>query len=290
MTPARWPLRFTPGTWARLLFFGLFGVAPAAVLPVGMLGADLLTLTDAGHDGELVFAGVLGLVVLVSVTVPPLMLKLRSPGPARVDLDERGITEWDGDAVRTSVPWSSAQVYALQRTVNDRRFGSVYVGQMVLSVLGAAGYSVFVTWGRRLSVGEGPQLPSYARRRRVVSAVLFEGLALAGIPAPSMAAPVTDPRDERRPLFVFARVVGALFLAAIAGAGAMLRDVSRTDNRNFGAIGEVPLRAVAVETDRDRRERGRIRLANRIEIAARVGLALLLLLVGVILAMNRQSY
>jgi hypothetical protein len=50
------------------------------------------------------------------------------------------------------------------------------------------------------------------------------------------------------------------------------------------------MRVLAAETDRDRRERGRIRRANRIELVARFAMIVLLLASGGILLANLQVH
>lgn len=54
--------------------------------------------------------------------------------------------------------------------------------------------------------------------------------------------------------------------------------------------GDVPLRASAAETDRDRAERARIRRANRIELTMRFALAALLLVSGAVLIAGLQAH
>src|SRR5262245_40945199 len=55
-------------------------------------------------------AGAMVVALLIGCPVLPcIVLWLRQPHGARVSWDENAMVEWDGDRVRTRVPWTSAR-------------------------------------------------------------------------------------------------------------------------------------------------------------------------------------
>jgi len=370
------PTRYPGAAWVRLVLFSFIGIAPAPVVVVGLLGIDVGDLLGLDHELDIVIALVALVVLVASITLPAVCLKLREPGPSKVVIDASGVTEWDGDQVRTAIPWQRAGVYLLETTVIDRRFGRRYIGGVTLSVASERGFVINTGWGG---------WPRQALRHRMWSTNEFPTTTVTANLGPGvhrLPGRVWDPRDERRGLFVFARIVGALFLAAIGGAiaqatndlgtnGAQLSGllffvagvlmglrslrplvenfrvgregapcrrgvpmtlageaggafVRATDaqgrpamldcsaaahpdawlarrggivfvaldptSTTGGGYRDAPLRVVALETARDRRERSRILNANRIEIAARGLLAALLAVTGVILMAGMQVH
>jgi hypothetical protein len=357
------------------VFFSLIGIAPPAVMAIGLLGIDVGDWLGLDHAFDPVILGVAALALVASIALPLVCLKMRDPGPSRVVADGWGITEWDGDLVRTAIPWDRAGVFVLETRVHDRRMGRTYIGGVTVSVVSDLGWAVNVVWGR---------WKRQALRRRMLSATEFTASALGSVipgAVRRLQNAVADPRDDRRPLFYFARVVGLLFMAATgAGIAQATADLGRNHQQEVGLLwlvaailmvlralrpllenvrlsreaapcrqaipvtlapgGEgpfarandaqgrplmldlsgvshpdalltrrggpvfatidpssaaaagayrnAPIRAIAVETARDRRERSRVRRANRIELCARFALAILMATDAVILLAGLQ--
>ena len=371
------PTRYPGAAWWRLVLFSFVGIAPASVTVVGLLGIDVGVWTGLDHRFDIVVFVVAVVALAASIALPLVCLKLREPGPSKVVIDAPGVTEWDGDQVRTAISWEGARVFLLETQVIDRRFGRRYIGGVTLSVASERGFAINTGWGA---------WPRQALRHRMWSTNEFPTTAVTASLGPRvhrLPRRAWDPRDDRRPLFVFSRIVGVLFLAAVGGAiaqatsdlgtngaqlsgllfvvggglmalrtlrplvenfrvareGAPLRRavpmtlvgdaggaavVRATDAhgrpamldcsaaahpdawlaRRGGAVfvdlapgptggggyRDAPLRVLALETARDRRERSRILNANRIEIAARWLLAALLAATGVILLAGMQVH
>ncbi len=227
------PTRYPGAAWARLVLFALIGIAPAPVMVVGLLGIDLAELLDANHDLDVAILVVAVLVFVASIVLPLVCLKMRDPGPSRIVMDDTGITEWDGDDVRTAFPWAGASVFVLQTRIVQRGGGYGYVGGVTISALSERGHAINVGWGRG-------RMPAEARRRRMWSGNEFPTsvvLAKASGGARQLPEPVLDPRDRRRGLFVFARILGLLYLAAIgAGIAQATNDLGGSGAQLTGAL------------------------------------------------------
>lgn len=370
------PTRYPTAAWIRLVLFSFIGVAPGALTVTALIGIDIGDWTGLDHDFDIVIAGVALLVLFTSIALPLVCLKIREPGPSKVVVDPSGVTEWDGDQVRTAIPWEGSGVFLLETQVVDRRSGRRWVGGVTLSIASPRGFVINTGWGG---------WPRQALRHRFWSSNEFPTAAITANLGPmvrKLGERVWDPRDDRRPLFVFARIVGALYLAAVGGGiaqatndlgtngaqlsgllfflgsvmmalrclrpivenfrvskegapcrravpmtfageagGAFVRatdaqgrpytlDCSAAahpdawiarrggtvfvalDQASAGAGGyrDAPLRVIALETARDRRERSRVLWANRIEIFARLTLATLLTVLAVLLVAGLQVH
>jgi hypothetical protein len=227
-----WPQRITTASWLRVVAFGLFGVAPACVVPTALLGVDLADVLGLDHQFDIPIA-CLGLLEILACTIGAArLLTLRDPGPASISHDEYGFTEWRGASVRTSIPWSEAIVCVVDRRTRSR--GEGYRSGVELSITSRRGWSIYTTWGARESLFGGPPLPHFARRRRVFSQVEFEPSTFHGVSFERADSIVVDPRDERRRFLVGSRIIGAAFLACFAGGFAMLGQIGSYDHQIVG--------------------------------------------------------
>lgn len=147
-----------------------------ALLPIVLFEGAL----SPGAESALV-ALVAPLTLAISIALPPLLLRMRQPRPARVTWDAWGIVEHDGASVRTAIPWRDARA----RVAPAKR-------GRVLQITDADGRAITVA-----SIGAAPRWLS--RRKATASDAALEPLARAVVDLEEGPEIAPDARDARRP-------------------------------------------------------------------------------------------
>jgi hypothetical protein len=146
------------------------------------------------HLGIAAFAIAAPLTFAISVALPPWLLRLREPRPARICWNGWGIVELDGDQVRTAIAWTDARARIEQH--GHGRW--IQIRDAV---------------GRAITVAEAGATPRWLGLRRAIAADLGALVeAIVDLPPGDPISP--DARDRRRP-FLPRWVLG---LPVVAGA------------------------------------------------------------------------
>jgi hypothetical protein len=273
-------LRLGLDPYLRLILFSLLvGFLLAMFASRGILDAAMIWQRSRAPSGSAFDFGLVNrligvippLFLLLSVLVPMLCLSLRSQGRARISWDEEGVTEWEGDAVRTFIARADARV-ASEMKSDVRRYGRRRFEEKlshVVQISDSAGRRITVAWRAHRFVFLFGSLPSWTRRRAVVTDDATITELLAAYP-PRVSQPPIEPdeRSARRPFGPLSRSLTALaivfVLLSIASIGVNKRADEWTGLSLFIAgllffalvlrpLGE--LRAVALTTRRFARAR-----------------------------------
>ncbi len=210
---------------------GPVGLLATAGITVSVLELRLrLTSNDpqayvSAPERDAAILVIVPLVALVVLVLPVVCLALRRSGRTRVTWDDAGVTEWEGDSVRTFIPRAAARI-ASHETVRTVRRGarvSKFKVSHVVQVSDLQGRRITVAWRDplyRLSIGV---LPLWMRRRPVLTKrESIEGLLAAF--APSDAPPAIEP-DERSARRAFAGLSTVLNLVAFGLCGLSLYSI-----------------------------------------------------------------
>lgn len=234
--------RFGARPFLRLFLFASIAIAPAAsgaalYVTVHVVERALPSMHDADtglEDAEELEArarlryqlleelppAVFLVTALLSIALPLGVLARRQPRPGRLELDDWGVTELDGEEVRTAIPWAGATVQAAE-TIDERRRSRRHgherhrhrpvVLHRSLTVASPSGWVVFV--------GFRGWMPHWARRRRATGDVDLHILSRLGISGLDSGEPPTDPRDARRGAPGVWRALDAAYGVALGAAG-----------------------------------------------------------------------
>ncbi|MDQ3036103.1 MAG: hypothetical protein M3Y87_27120 [Myxococcota bacterium] len=187
---------------------GLGGLALYGVIEVVVHRHDLIHA-----DREMLSSLLLSAVLVASVLLPILCLRLRTGGAVRVTCDEEGVTEWEGDAVRTFIPRAGSRVATSIATA--RRHGRVHRRCAIAQISDEH--------GRRITLGAetlGASLGLFGLplwMRRSAHRCNFAGFdaILRALPVPDAYLEVVpDARAARRPSVWRA----ATFVGLVAGS------------------------------------------------------------------------
>lgn len=264
-------LRNAPRFWVRRLFVTAVIGGGAAVLYFANLSSllglrsELERLVDRGGDGHPnQFIGTFLFSALICGGISIASWWVRQPAGARITWDETAITELDGPAIRTCIPWSTA----LQRKVEvvEVRKGEETPGGGMVQLSDAE--------GRRITVNASTTSFRWMNTRRMSTPVaLLELWNRASLqPVGTPFAP--DPASLKRPTFALWPML--TFAAAIAVTiGLFLL------RRGGGAwvVKAADEKVLALETDQARVARETLVRAVLLEIGLR------LLIVGALVAL-----
>lgn len=231
------PVRLGANTFLRLFVFAALAGGPVGLLATAGITASVLDLrlrlvTNDPHayvgapERDAAILALVPLVSLVVLVLPVVCLALRRSGRTRVTWDDAGITEWEGDCVRTFIARSSARVASKVSVRTSRRGARVskYKVSHVVQVSDPQGRRITVARRDpvyRLSFGA---LPLWMRRRPVLTKLeAIEGLLASFAPSDAPPAIEPDERSARRPL---AGLSTALNLVALGLCGCTLFSLS----------------------------------------------------------------
>jgi hypothetical protein len=181
-------LRLPRGRGLQLALAGLALGTPALGVPLALLALHLLGLTGPLADATL--AALLLVAAALATAIPPWLLRLRAPRPARLVWDAERITELDGEHPRTALAWRDARA-RIETTKRGRRA------------------QITDPRGRAITVAEPGAAPRWLLRRAAIAADLGPLLArLVELPGGPPIEP--DERDARRPTMTGLVALGTL--------------------------------------------------------------------------------
>ncbi|MBL8680188.1 MAG: hypothetical protein JNK05_13515 [Myxococcales bacterium] len=236
------PIRLGADAFVRLFLFATLTGGPVGLLATAGITASVMNWRTrlatnnlqayaSASERDPAILALVPLVTLVVLVIPVLCLALRRGRRTRVTWDEAGITEWEGDSVRTFIARATARV-ASEVNVRTSKQGSRVSTQTVshvVQVSDAHGRRITVAWrDPRYRLGFGSR-PLWMRRRPVLTKLeAVEELLATFAPSVARLAIEPDERSTRRPL---ASLATALNLLGFGLCGLSLYSI----NTNNGA-------------------------------------------------------